>query len=281
MGYDVDRFEEVVNDGLICCICRGVLEEPVQGPCEHAFCSTCIQDWLDQSPSCPQDRESLLAIELRPISRYMKNDLLRQRLRCRFTGDGCDHVCSVESIVSHEAACPFRSVPCPYRGCTEDVRITELTTHIDACVFRDINNPDLNQETEHDESADLVSLSDVPVLRDTTLDEIQEEIAWRLDERDEELQRVLDSHRHYIDCREAALRVQMEDLRIQSLRLSQKVNELVSMEQRRRQKEEEYHQEKVELLQLLRELQIDMRSAAACNRALAGDSKTEKSTSTE
>ena len=30
MGYDVERFPNPVNDGLLCCICRDVLEEPLQ-----------------------------------------------------------------------------------------------------------------------------------------------------------------------------------------------------------------------------------------------------------
>ena len=44
MGYDVARFMGDVDEELLCPICSGVLEDPLQAPeCEHAFCMGCIQ----------------------------------------------------------------------------------------------------------------------------------------------------------------------------------------------------------------------------------------------
>ena len=44
MGYDVARFMGEVDEELLCPICSGVLEDPLQAPeCEHAFCMGCIQ----------------------------------------------------------------------------------------------------------------------------------------------------------------------------------------------------------------------------------------------
>lgn len=57
MGYDIERFVKPVNEGLLCCICRDVLEDPQQAPCEHAFCSTCISAWLVTESTCPEDRQ--------------------------------------------------------------------------------------------------------------------------------------------------------------------------------------------------------------------------------
>lgn len=70
MGYDVERFVGYVNEGLLCCVCRDVLEDPLQAPCEHAFCSTCIHAWLVSHQNCPEDRLSLSIANLRPLYRY-------------------------------------------------------------------------------------------------------------------------------------------------------------------------------------------------------------------
>ena len=65
MGFDLERFVEAVNEGLLCCICRDVLEDPLQSPCEHAFCSSCIQAWLVAECTCPEDRQPLTSSQLR------------------------------------------------------------------------------------------------------------------------------------------------------------------------------------------------------------------------
>lgn len=69
MGYDLDRFVGYVNEGLLCCVCRDVLERPLQAPCEHAYCSACISSWLIHHSSCPEDRLPLDAGSLKPLYR--------------------------------------------------------------------------------------------------------------------------------------------------------------------------------------------------------------------
>lgn len=41
MGYDVTRFQGDVDEDLICPICSGVLEEPVQVSCFYFYCEYC------------------------------------------------------------------------------------------------------------------------------------------------------------------------------------------------------------------------------------------------
>ena len=65
MGYDTERFVEAVKEGLLCGICRDVLEEPLQSPCEHAFCAACIRAWLVAQRTCPEDRQPLTSAQLR------------------------------------------------------------------------------------------------------------------------------------------------------------------------------------------------------------------------
>ncbi|CAL8256919.1 unnamed protein product [Boreogadus saida] len=71
MGFDLERFVGYVNDGLLCCVCRDVLERPLQAPCEHAYCSACISSWLLHHHSCPEDRTPLDVGSLKPLYREM------------------------------------------------------------------------------------------------------------------------------------------------------------------------------------------------------------------
>ena len=59
MGYDVERFESPVDDELLCAICKGVFQDPMMAPCEHVFCSSCINEWLDRQNTCPVDRKAI------------------------------------------------------------------------------------------------------------------------------------------------------------------------------------------------------------------------------
>lgn len=149
MGYDLERFVGYVNEGLLCCVCRDVLERPLQAPCEHAFCSSCISSWLVYHRSCPEDRLPLDVGSLKPLyrsvisgrlryvtsvrhlcfgsfpacaclsfatGRYMRNDLTRLQIRCVNAAQGCEVVCSLENLHAHEDECAFAFVSCSNTG---------------------------------------------------------------------------------------------------------------------------------------------------------------------
>lgn len=160
MGYDLERFVGYVNEGLLCCVCRDVLERPLQAPCEHAYCSACISSWLVHHHSCPEDRLPLDVGSLKPLyrsvsayvcllwsprcncllqscssypvvpctrvllsdagfdDRYMRNDLNRLQIRCVNAGQGCEVVCSLESLHTHEDECEFAFIVCSTTGTT-------------------------------------------------------------------------------------------------------------------------------------------------------------------
>ena len=121
MGFDIERFSEPVNDGLLCCICRDVLEDPVQSPCEHAFCRLCIEGWLVQENRCPEDRKPLSLSQLKPLYRYMRNDLHKLKIRCRNSHLGCTHVGELEHIENHEAECLHTTVSSCLQGKTFNI----------------------------------------------------------------------------------------------------------------------------------------------------------------
>lgn len=74
MGYEVGRFQEGVDEELLCSICRMVLENPVQfRQCEHAFCDLCITEWLRHKNVCPIDRNLVMPADLIPTPRILRN----------------------------------------------------------------------------------------------------------------------------------------------------------------------------------------------------------------
>ena len=107
MGFEIKRFQGDVDEELICPICSGVLEDPLQvcvyflycvyqgnvysvcvvmnrfflctqaPACEHAFCRACITEWISRQPTCPVDRQAVTASQLRPVPRILRNLLSR------------------------------------------------------------------------------------------------------------------------------------------------------------------------------------------------------------
>lgn len=50
------------------------------------------------------------------VDRYMRNDLTRLQIRCVNAGHGCEVVCSLESLHTHEDECEFAFVSCSNTG---------------------------------------------------------------------------------------------------------------------------------------------------------------------
>ena len=108
MGWDIKRFTdpESIIDDLICSICKEVLEEPVQAPCEHTFCNKCIKQWLDRGEkTCPVDRQKLTSVALSPPTRVTKELLDQLIIRCKNHVDSCHLMCKFEymqELIQHE-----------------------------------------------------------------------------------------------------------------------------------------------------------------------------------
>ena len=60
----------------------------------------------------PSSFQPLHMADLRPLFRYMKNDLDRLQIRCRNHAAGCGVVCSLEMLYAHENECEFHSQVC-------------------------------------------------------------------------------------------------------------------------------------------------------------------------
>lgn len=120
MGYELTRFQGDVDEELICPICAGVLEEPLQAAvCEHAFCRACITEWLSRQPTCPVDRNSITTTNLRPVPRILKNLLARLSIACDNALYGCTQILKLDALNNHLDECehnPKKPLPCE-RGC--------------------------------------------------------------------------------------------------------------------------------------------------------------------
>lgn len=132
MGYDIHRFNERVDEELMCVICGGVLENPVMvGECEHCFCRNCIEVWLTRQSTCPVDRGVLHNEQLKPVPRIMRNMLGRLLLACENQQHGCTAVVRLDQLYQHQEECDFnpkKPVQCT-QGCGAVVPKDEMAAH--------------------------------------------------------------------------------------------------------------------------------------------------------
>ncbi|XP_009815482.1 RING finger protein 151 [Gavia stellata] len=256
MGYDIERFVGYVNEGLLCSICRDVLEDPLQAPCEHAFCTACIHGWLVHHSNCPEDRQMIDVSSLRPLYRYMKNDLNRLQLHCKNREYGCQMVCSLESIDRHERECEYSQIPCSNAGCTVQIERRNLDGHLAVCEYRSRECPNgcgytilSAEDTQHNCVAELR----------TELELLRSEMICRVEEAKHEMESRLDSQRRHMVQKESILQNEIEELKSQMSRMMSDVRSLMAAERQHRQELEQAELEKRELMELLRGLQKDCR----------------------
>ncbi|TRY84579.1 hypothetical protein DNTS_001319 [Danionella cerebrum] len=249
MGYDLERFVGYVNEGLLCCVCRDVLQDPLQAPCEHAFCSSCIHGWLLHHSSCPEDRLPLDVTHLRPLFRYMRNDLARLQVRCVFRPQGCEVICALESVQRHEQQCDFALLSCSNAGCPVQVSRRSLEAHLCVCEYSSracangCGYTVLNTgEAQHNCVSELRA----------ELDMLRAELDCKVEEVRHEMESRLDSQRRHMVQKESLLRSEVEELKGQLSRIMSEVRVLLGAERARRQELERAELEKADLLELLK-----------------------------
>lgn len=109
-----------------------MLEDPLQiVNCEHAFCSSCIQEWLSRQPTCPVDRQPIATSNLRSVPRILRNLLSRLNISCDNQIYGCQQILKLDALTSHLEDCEFnpkRPLPCE-QGCGFVIPADELKDH--------------------------------------------------------------------------------------------------------------------------------------------------------
>ena len=221
MGYDIDRFESPINDGLLCCICRDVLEDPLQAPCEHAFCSTCIRGWLVHEQTCPEDRQLLFESQLRPIFRYMRNDLNQLKIRCINTEAGCGVVCKLERIDAHQEECGFVTIPCTSTGCTATFERRQLEEHLRTCSFRPRECPrgcGLPMLSGDDETHNCIA-----EMRNA-FELMRSEMIGKIEDQKQEMELRLDLQRRHMVQKEGSMKGMVDELKEQVTRCQEQAS---------------------------------------------------------
>lgn len=100
---------------LICFICEGVFEDPVQCQDQHYFCRTCIQEWLLINPSCPIDVKPLTKSDLKAAPRILKNIIDDLHVKCQYHVFGC---------------------PVTIHGGSPSIPSSSVTDHTSTCIYR-------------------------------------------------------------------------------------------------------------------------------------------------
>ncbi|KAG0444720.1 hypothetical protein HPB47_013464 [Ixodes persulcatus] len=128
----LEDYDPAPSKELICVICRSVLREPVECPCRHVFCKSCISTWLEESSNCPVCRiPAATFVSTLPLLRNMISQLT---VKCRNTG--CSTRVAAENYPAHMAVCKFQKVPCPHDPCEHHCLRRDIDDHVRTCSFR-------------------------------------------------------------------------------------------------------------------------------------------------
>ena len=116
-GYDKSRFVGILDEDLdefSCGICCDIFNEPVFSPCcRQTYCKDCINHWLIEHNTCPNDRKSLTPKDLSSPPRVLINLLNKLKIKCDFHVNGCETVTSLTDLAQHKERCDFN----PFRKC--------------------------------------------------------------------------------------------------------------------------------------------------------------------
>jgi len=138
---DPSRFIDVdsrVVEELLCPVCGTVPigeDEPLQLPCQHLFCRTCIERALLRKNECPVDRSPVQNSELR-TSRPIRCVISRLKVTCDYAERGCTEAIEVNELARHVKECPHSPVKCQH--CNEIISRRRLTQHEGSCPKRKI-----------------------------------------------------------------------------------------------------------------------------------------------
>ena len=140
-GYDTTRFRSTIDEGFICCICLGVLKDPMQCESnEHYFCSFCIKKHLEKtSLSCPVCQDKLTVETLGKAPRIVADCVSRYKINCDHKERGCNAVLELRALKKHVESCEFIPVSCSNKGCNDVINKRDVQRHeLESCRFKTV-----------------------------------------------------------------------------------------------------------------------------------------------
>ena len=97
----IDRFANLSQE-LICPICKDVLRQPIQGPCQHFFCLSCVEQYFAiGQQTCPLCKTSMHPRIMERVPRLVLNLLAGSTVLCR----SCKNAFPLERLQAHEDIC--------------------------------------------------------------------------------------------------------------------------------------------------------------------------------
>mmetsp|Transcript_6334 Transcript_6334/g.6547 ORF Transcript_6334/g.6547 Transcript_6334/m.6547 type:complete len:213 (+) Transcript_6334:34-672(+) len=198
MGFEIECFvhPERISSQLICLICQGVLDRPVQTPSDHLFCEDELLEWMTRSNKCPVTNRLLEPDSITKPSRIIINMIGELERYCVNKARGCNWQGPCELAKAHEQTCDRRPI--------DDLLIqvqkkNEIISNLQSkIVILETKNKELKSLTGHliDENQILHSrlkIYDAFILEHNKEEEVQEKLAdlstTRSKEKETDLQR--------------------------------------------------------------------------------------------
>jgi TNF receptor-associated factor 5 len=130
----------IVDENLICPICRVALVDPVDTDCNHTFCRECIAQALAHNEICPIDRSSLSrGAPLKRSHKIVIHQLDALLVRCIC----CEAGIPRSMLQNHvEKYCTDALVDCPSQTCEKAVK--RKLSH-KGCLHYDVTCPDCKE----------------------------------------------------------------------------------------------------------------------------------------
>ena len=132
-------YPDNTEDELLCGLCLQPLVDPVDTPCGHTFCFTCLKGHLRMQKACPADQQLIREKDIKPSSILVRKILDKLTVVCPNNGY-CDQTmprCSLEVHLKYH--CPGSYVSCPRgdsrSGCEYIGPRCQLEDHLWNCSY--------------------------------------------------------------------------------------------------------------------------------------------------
>ncbi|KAL5479626.1 hypothetical protein EMCRGX_G023174 [Ephydatia muelleri] len=131
-------YPDNVDETLLCSLCVQALANPVDSPCGHTFCGTCLAEYLrTRRALCPIDGKTLREKDVKPSSVLVCRLLDRLNVVCP-NNAYCDQVMARSELEAHlrlHCAGAYTSCPREEAGCSYVGPRSQLEEHLWNCTY--------------------------------------------------------------------------------------------------------------------------------------------------